>query len=271
VKVTISTLLAACAAVWVVSPSLAASDGVLIVRTITSAAGTTTNEMQLDKSHVRTQTNDPMGASHVIVFDSGKQTLYIINPAQKTYSELTQADADRMGGAGRGQMADAMSQMQAQLASMPPEQRAMVEKMMASRMGGAGAGAGAKTEFRKVGTDTAGKWTCDKYEGSQNGQKTSEICTVDPSTLGMALGDLQVLQQFSEFFKKMIPMAAGAVPGIGETGISGFPVKTVNRGPDGSTVTSELTAATRQSFDDSVFAVPAGFQKVDFMGGRGRQ
>ena len=94
------------------------------------------------------------------------------------------------------------------------------------------------------------------------------MCTVDPASIGLALSDLQVLQQFSEFFKKMIPMASGAAQGFGETGLSGFPVKTVARGADGSTITSEVTAATRQSFDDSVFAVPAGFQKVEFGMGR---
>src|SRR5262249_10927181 len=191
-------------------------------------------ETQVDKTHVRTQTTDPMGTTHVVLFDADKEALYIITPNQKSYSELTKADADRLG----AQVNDAMAQMKAQLANMPPEQRAMVEKMMASRMGGAGTGAGAKTEYRKVGTDTVGKWTCDKYEGSQNGQKTSEVCTIDPTTLGIGLGDVQVLQQFAEFFKKMIPMAAGGVQGFGEAGLSGFPVKTVTRGPDGSSVTS---------------------------------
>src|SRR5204862_534432 len=79
VKATISTTLAAAATVWIASASLQAADGVLIVRKITSAMGQTTNELQVDKTHVRTQSNDPTGGSHVIVFDSGKQALYIIN------------------------------------------------------------------------------------------------------------------------------------------------------------------------------------------------
>jgi Domain of unknown function (DUF4412) len=268
VKATISTTVVTAAVAWAAASSLQAADGVLIVSRITTAAGQMTSQLQVDKTRVRTETTDSTGRSHVVVFDSGKQALYIINPEAKTYSELTKADADRMG----GQINDAMSQMQAQLANMPPEQRAMVEKMMAARMGGAGRGAAAaKTEYRKTGTDTVGKWPCDKYEGTQNGQKTSEVCTVDPTSIGLALSDLQVLQQFAEFFKKMIPMASSAAQGFGETGLSGFPVKTVARGADGSTTTSEVTAATRQSFDDSLFGVPPGFQKIDMMGGRGRR
>ena len=175
-KASISTTVWALLAFGIAASSLHAADGFLIVSRITTAAGQMTSQLQVDKTRVRTEMTDPTGRSHVVVFDSGKQALYIINPEAKTYSELTKADADRMG----GQINDAMAQMQAQLANMPPEQRAMVEKMMAARMGGAGRGAAAaKTEYRKTGTDTVGKWPCDKYEGTQNGRRPRKCA---PST-----------------------------------------------------------------------------------------
>jgi hypothetical protein len=41
----------------------------------------------------------------------------------------------------------------------------------------------------------------------------------------------------------------------------------------GRTTTNEVTDVSRQAFEDSLFAAPAGFQKESFpgMGGRGRQ
>jgi hypothetical protein len=38
----------------------------------------------------------------------------------------------------------------------------------------------------------------------------------------------------------------------------------------GRQTTSEIVEASRQTFPDSVFQVPAGYQKTDFMGARGR-
>ena len=36
------------------------------------------------------------------------------------------------------------------------------------------------------------------------------------------------------------------------------------------TITTEISEVSRQSFPDSAFQVPAGYQKTDFMAGRGR-
>jgi hypothetical protein len=151
--------------------------------------------------------------------------------------------------------------------------RAKVEAMMKGR--GMGAGVQAKTEYRKAGTDKTARWTCDKYDGYQDGQKTSEICTIDPSALGLSAADFAVTQQFVEFFEKLMPQFAGQIFGFGQMqrqGFSGFPVKSSSTA-GGRTTTSEVTDITRQTFEDSVFAAPAGFQKESLpgLGGRGRQ
>jgi hypothetical protein len=241
-----------------------AADGVLIVqRTTTGAGAPQTNQVQIEKNRMRTEVTDQSGAKQVVVFDGGKQTMFMINLDKKTYSEITKADIDRMS--------DMMSQMQAQLAALPAEQRAMAESMMKGR--GGAMGAAAKTEYKKTGTDKVGKWTCDKYEGSRNGQKTSELCTVDPAALGFTAADFAVTQQFMEFFGKLLPQAADQAFGLGQAaqqGFSGVPVRAVVTGPMGTT-TSEVTEASRQTFADSMFAVPAGFQKIDMMGMGGRR
>ena len=56
------------------------------------------------------------GETQAMVFDATKQVLTIVNLDQKTYSEMTKADVDRMG----EQMSDAMAKMREQMASLPP-------------------------------------------------------------------------------------------------------------------------------------------------------
>ena len=94
--------------------------------------------------------------------------------------------------------------------------------------------------------------------------------------LGFAATDFEVTKQMAAFFKKMIPemaqsMAKSAftVGSAEEQGFSGVPVRHSTTVAGRQTIT-EITEAGRHTFPDSVFQVPAGYQKVDMMGGRGR-
>jgi len=243
------------------SAAASAENGVLVVQKTSTGSGQTTNQVQIAKSRMRAEMIDGSGSQRALIFDGDRQVMLIINPERKSYSEITKADIDRFA-----------SQMQDMMAKVPPEMRAKVEAMMKGR--GMGTAAPAPTEYRKAGTDKTAKWTCDKYDGYQNGQKTSEICTVEPSVLGLSAADFAVTQQFMEFFEKLMPQA-GQMFGLGQMqsqGFSGFPVKSSSTF-GGRTTTSEVTDVSRRTFEESVFAAPAGFQKESFpgMAGRGRQ
>lgn len=245
-----------------------AADGVLLVQKMTSGGSTSTNQIQIESNRMRAEIADASGRKMTTIFDAGKQVIMIVDDGRKTYSEMTKADIDRLG----GQMQDMMAQMQAAMASMPPGQRAQMEAMMRGRGMGAmgGAMAAPKTEYRKTGTDRVGKWACDKYEGTQNGQKTTELCTVEPSALGLTAADMNVMTQLAAFFKQLIQVIPGGADvlqvGGTQAGFSGVPVRTVTT----SGVTVEITDVSRQTFADSLFQPPAGYTKQDLMGGMGR-
>ena len=131
----------------------------------------------------------------------------------KTYTEMTKADLDRVS----GQMAGAMAQMQEQMKNMPPEARKRMEATMQGRGMPGGAGVAARTEYKKVGTDKVGKWTCDKYEGTRDGEKVAELCTVAPATLGFTPADFEVTRQMADFFSKLVPQGADQMFRIGST------------------------------------------------------
>ncbi len=232
--------------------------GVLIVEKTTSAdAPPQTQQVQIDRDWMRVE-HVMGGEKSAFVFDGVKQVVWIVNYDRKTYHEMTKADVDGMG----TQMSNAMAQMQEQLKTLPPDQRAMVENMMKGRMAGAGAPV-QKTVYRKVGTDRVGRWTCDKYEGYLNNQKTSELCTVDPAVLGFVASDFEVSRKLAEFLRKLVPQTSDNVFSIGKVedqGFSGVPVRRVfTMGQRQST--TETTEVTRQTFPPSIFAVPAGFTK----------
>lgn len=250
--------------------SAPAGEGILIVEKTTTGTTIQTSQVQIDGSRMRVDSVGAAGEKQSIIFDGAKQVMWIVNLDKKTYSEMTKADVDRIG----GQVAGAMAQMQEQLKNMPPEQRAMVEKMMQGRGGmpAMGAPPPEKTVYRPAGNDKAGKWACSKYEGYQNDKKTAEVCTVGPETLGFAVSDFDVTRQLGEFLGKLMPQNAGRVFSVGkaeEQGFSGVPVRRMFSTGQGQTVV-ELTDASRQSIPASTFDVPAGFQKEAFGGGQRR-
>ena len=196
-----------------------AADGVLLVtRTTTTGSEPRTNQVQIESKRMRAESSGAAGEKMIVLFDGTKQVMRLIDNEKKTYTEMTKEDVDALG----GQMSAMMAQMEQQLKSLPPEQRAQVEAMMKGRGMGAGAAVAPKVQYKKVGTDTVGKWTCDKYEGYADGKKTSDVCTVDPKTLGFSASDFDITRELAAFFTKLMPANAAQVFSIGVGGGQGF-------------------------------------------------
>jgi uncharacterized protein DUF4412 len=262
------TLAAAAIAAALAAVPAAAADGVLIAQKITGRSTTTTTQTQVEKTRMRTEI-DQNGKKMIMVYDGAAGVLRMIDEQAKTYTEMTKADIERLS----AQMSGAMEQMKQQMENMPPEARARMEAMLQGR-GAAMAAGGPPTQYAKVGTDTVGKWRCDKYEGTRNGQKSSEVCTVDPSSLGFSMSDFDVTRQMAEMFSKLVPQGMENFFRVGSSqpnAFVGLPVRMVSFKDGAPQTTTEMTEASRQNFPDSLFAVPAGYQKREMPGMRGRQ
>lgn len=244
--------------------SLLAADGILVTEKTTTASKTETHQIQVERTRIRVEATNPSGDPIVLIFDGAKQVLWMLDLNKKTYTELTKAEADAMG----SQLSGAMAQMQQAMQGMSPAERAQMEAMMRGRGMPAMGGAPAPTEYRRAGADTVGSRACAKYDGYQGGQKTSELCTVEPAAMGFVAADFEVSTQMADFFSKLVPQATDSVfkLGAGGTGkFSGVPMRRVSA-IGGRQTTSEVTGAVRQTFPESTFALPADFQKTKLPG-----
>src|SRR4051794_254438 len=134
------------AAVALAATPLLAADGVLIVQKVTNGTTTTTSQSQIEKTRMRSEITTPAGRKQIVLFDGAAQVLRIIDEQAKTYSEISNADAERM----RSQFDGAMTQMQEQMKSMPPEQRARIEAMIKARSGGDAGGGGPAPPYKET-------------------------------------------------------------------------------------------------------------------------
>ena len=230
--------------------------------------------LYLEAGKLRMETEAEHGKT-IMIFAGNTQDLWMLQPEQGTYMEMTADSIARMSSAGGGnpQMEQAMKQMQDRMASMTPEQRAMMEQAMKGGMGAMGGGGAPPTiTFQaKGGIEKFGTFTCSKYDELSNGKRTAELCAASFDQLHFTEADLKIFQalgKFMEPLRRMNPRAM-AVPPTEQ--IHGFPVHTVRY--DGEKTTSESTvlAVEQKPLDAGLFTVPAGLTKREFpgMGGRG--
>jgi hypothetical protein len=260
-KIMVKAVLAIVAVCAFASP-LQAAEGVLMVQTTVVGTATRTTEVQLERDRMRAELTGPTGETLIVVFDGPQQILRSISVDRKSYTEMTKADADRMG----AQVTMAMDAIKAKMAQMPPEQRAKMEAMMTKFgvMGPTAEAVATRPEYRRAGSDKVGKWTCDKYEGFRNGEKVTEVCAVEPKTLGLTTADFDISKQVAAFFQKLLPQGEEQIVGMGtlETqGFEGIAVRRISYSAGKPRMTSELTEVRRQTFAASSYDVPAGFQK----------
>jgi hypothetical protein len=212
----------------------AQGQGVLFIEKETRGGQTTIAQTQLDKNHIRYSIE-----GGTFVFDGPKQTARLINSTSKTYFEMRKKDLEEM----RDDIKSITAQMKGipGLSGMPT--------------------AATRAEYRQTGTDKVGAWTCTKYEGSVAGQKTSELCTVDPKELGLTPGDLEVGRRLLEFMKELMANEAPFVNGTAQDGFSGVPVRRTTFRNGAVQSVTEVTEVRKQSFPASTFEVPAGYRK----------
>jgi hypothetical protein len=257
--------------VLVLAATPASAQGVVMVMRQVSGAQTTTSQTQMDRNHVRAEVQ-ANGESNAVVFDGSADVIRMINLSRKSYTEMSRADVQQM----QQQLSGMMAKMEAQLKNLPPEQRKMFEDMMKGRGGMPGGAAtppaAPRMTYKATGNDKVGQWACTRYDGYNGAEKVTELCTVQPSAIGLNESDFAAMKQMAEFMKALVPDAAAQFSvntTVAEQGFAGFPIRHVSFRNGKPADSTELLEVRREAIPASAWEVPAGFSRQQ-MGGRGR-
>src|SRR5258708_40133102 len=161
-------------------------------------------------AYVDTDRMKLVNADNIMIFRGDLNRAWFIEPQKRTYMEWTPETMQQMAGQMAGanaQMDAAMTQRQAKLAKLPPEQRAQMEAMMAGRGGLAGlpggrggAPAAPQGSYTKAGgSKTVAGWSCDQYRKTVNGQQEEDLCVARIAATGFSQADFQVFERFATF------------------------------------------------------------------------
>ncbi len=159
-----------------------------------------------------------------------------IDPAERTFTRVDAASVGQLAGA-------SSSKMEAMIASLPPEKRAMMEARMAQMKQKS-----ATTQYTFTDTgrsDKVGQYACRVWEEQKSGKPFGQYCVVPASSLP-AGGELIA----------SVPMLAAHAEHLTRLGqMNGFPASSRISG-GGEHV---LTSAQAQSLPADKFAIPQGF------------
>jgi hypothetical protein len=229
-----------------------------------SSEGAYTSTAFISNTSMRMETN-MNDQNQIVIYRNDRKVFWIINPEEKSYTELTKKDIRAI----KGRMDQAMMQLQEQMKNMPPEQRAMMEQMMKGR---AAPMKPKKTVYRKTGTGVkVNKWKCDTYEGFREGSRTNEVCTTGWRRLGLEQEQYDVIKGMGDFtseFTKGVSsfFRAGSDEWEKEQGYPGVPVRTITYSMGKAQHKTEIREVRNERVDESLFDLPPGLRKQQISG-----
>jgi hypothetical protein len=161
-----------------------------------------------------------------------------------------------------------MAQMEEALKSAPPDQRAMIEKMLKGQMS---AMTPKERTVKPLGeAKTVGGFQCSGYTISTGDGETTEVWAADPKSIKIDPKDLAVLKELGSFMKAMLPGTDQFADLIkdyenpGEGQVPGLPVLSIHRDKAGKEGwRSELVRVESGPIPADRFDVPAGFKKEE--------
>jgi hypothetical protein len=251
--------------------------GVVVTSTYTKldTKETSPSTMYIDNDRLKLVAQDV-----TVIFRADTNRLWIIRPGEKVYTEMTPETMQQLAGqlaGAQSQLGAAQAQLQARLAQLPPDQRAMMQQMLAGRgLGGAGVAPAAppQVSFAKAGAGKAiAGMRCETYSKSVNGQKQVDMCIAPIATAGVTAGDLQAFERLAAFVQ---PIAASPlVPRTGyldwndmtkAIGFAGFPLENVMYLGGQPSLQQTVNKIEHTSIPTGTYDLPAGLSKRELAG-----
>lgn len=236
--------------------------------TLDQKAKATTSKMYLKDDKLVTESGEGKNKS-VMMFDTGKETLFIIDHKKKEYTEMTREDMEALN----AMLQEQMAAMEQQFAMLPEKQREMIREKM-----GASLGMGQKpAEYSLAESGVAVKeWESDKYIGEADGKTQSEIYIASYEEVGQDAADFATLEKFFDLMKDYMQGMSKSLSGAGMGYFSesmpgykeGIPVKTVFYNKKDEVIsTTTLESVSEETVENSIFEIPENYkkQKMDKM------
>jgi hypothetical protein len=242
-----------------------ANAGVVMEMVTRNAAG---NEADRSKIYAQSkmvrmeQGGDQLPEATMIFRDN---ELIYVNHKDQTYMVMDEKMMNEVS----AKMNEAMQQIEAQLANMPAEQRAMMEKMLKGQMQGMMAQKGEKAAPPRVEATGNGEWQshkCREYDVFEGDKRTQYVCAAKLDDVEGSAEIFAALRSMATYIGKMaesLPMISDQNLNPGELmdQIDGFPVHSIHYENGKMVRDMSVDSVVEEDLDDAMFAAPEGYQR----------
>jgi len=250
-------LVIACVALVLLGPVARAGVVVEMEVTATDAPERAGSEIfQAQGEMTRMDSPSAGGKDSSVIFR--EQTMYFVDHDKKVCQKISKQELDQLS----GQLGAMMKEME----KLPPEQRAMMEKMMKGKVPGARKPPTQRVE--RGGSDQVGEYTCTIYTVYSDEEKVQEVCLADASVganIAEAMEAFHALARFTEGLMEVaqnMPFVKSIeIPFKEMHEMDGFPVRTRTFNGEGQVVLERtLKSVMRREIESELFEIPEGYK-----------
>lgn len=246
--------------------ALFAGDGVVLAQQVENIAEGTAFEttIYVEPNRVAMDTVAE-GREMGFIYLADEQVVRMVDHGRQTYTEMTQADFDRIQ--------SQIQKLQEQLANMPPQQRKMMEKMMQGKLGGAlGAEPVEPVKYRRGDGETSiNGFDCAWYDGFRGDKLEAQMCAIDFADVDLRAEDLAIFGRMAEFLTQLAPQMqdrfslwSGTLEN--EETLPGVPAEQTSYESGKPATRSTLKRLERATIDEARYAPPEGYKRQAMMG-----
>jgi len=242
----------------------AARSGVVIemeIKDSQSKGEAATDTIYADGKMLRMESRDDGdGGTTSMIFRDDR--MLVCEHDKKRCRSIDKRDIDELS----EEIGGAMEQMKEEMAKLPPEQRAMMEKMMNGRMPGVMGQDPAPRRIEKGATEQIGDYACVNHTLYSGDDRLWEVCAGEEST-GPFAEAMEAFRAMSDFTEQLREMAMQSpfgnmieTPFMELEAIGGVPIR-VRTFADGRLQSeSTLKSVTRRDLESTLFETPVGYK-----------
>ncbi|ANO52477.1 DUF4412 domain-containing protein [Woeseia oceani] len=229
---------------------------ILLVLLIPQAAAFADVEMTFDDGSIGLVRDNMVlfgDAQSAVLFNSRNDELIIISRQDRTWMRVETGLIEAM-------TAQMQKEMEDILASVPAEQRAMVEEQMQGMLAQEPDTTAAINVRRTGRTDRVAGYDCHEAEVTIDGSSNTElVCIATAEELGISQADYTTLNAAMRGIAEIAAMSPQAGASADLSRMGGIPIRTHNLAQDYRTA---LTTIAHEAIDSARLAIPAGFKET---------
>ena len=200
------------------------------------------------------------GKNQVMIFNSTKKVLHVIDDKKKEILTITEADLKKF----KKSMDAAIKQfsnIEKQLSALPKAQREQMKKMLMKNNPSKHLKPD-PIKYTRGKKGKVGKWSTTQYIGKKNGKLSKELWVAPLSSVGLTRSDVQVLEKLESFLKTLSNHALNIYrfgKPKSKNDYSGFPMKSIDYNRKGKAdMSTKVTGFKKTKVAAKEFALPKG-------------